>query len=88
MNDKKAQLDMKGMAIKYFLALFFVAITVVALAQIGIIGKITPGGGVQDLGATGPGYMTGAAVTETQENTNETKINQTQEITEENTDTE
>lgn len=59
--DKKAQLDMKGMVIKYALAFFFVTITVVALSQIGIIGRITPNGGIDGEG----GQITAAAVVET-----------------------
>ena len=73
---RRAQLDMKGMVIKYVLAFFFVAVTVVALSQIGIIGKVTPGGGVKDLGVTGPGHMTAAAVVEQ----NNTEVNETEEI--------
>ena len=80
MNNKKAQLDMKGMAIRYALAFFFVTITVVALSQIGIIGKITPGGGVQDTTLSGQGQMTGAVVADQNENPQE--INQTMNITE------
>lgn len=59
LRNRKAQLDMKGMVIKYCLAFFFVTITVVALSQIGIIGKITPRGGVLDLGG---GQITAAVV--------------------------
>ena len=74
-HNRKSQLDMKGMAIKYVLAFFFVAVTVVALSQIGIIGKVTPGGGVKDLGVTGPGHMTAAVVAEE----NDTEVNETAE---------
>ncbi|MBW2991970.1 hypothetical protein KY345_02000 [Candidatus Woesearchaeota archaeon] len=71
--NSKGQLDLKGMTIKYVIAFFFVTITVIALSQIGIIGKITPGGGVKDLGVTGPGHMTAAAVVEQNDSVNETE---------------
>lgn len=71
---KKAQLDIKGMMIKYILAFFFVTITVLALSQIGMIGKITPGGGVSDLGIMEQG-ITAAAVVEQ----NNTEVNETAE---------
>lgn len=74
--NKSAQLDMKGMVIKYCLAFFFVTITVVALSQIGIIGKITPGEGIMDLGG---GQITAAVIVD--QNITE-EVNETEEITE------
>jgi hypothetical protein len=72
--DRKAQMDMKGMVVKYVIAVFFVMVAVTALSQIGLIGKITPGGGTKDI------VLTGAAVVQTDVNmtkdVNQTLVNE------------
>ena len=76
--DKKCQLDIKGMAIKYALAVAFVAVVVVSLSQVGIIGNVTPSGGVKDLGIIGPGITAAVVVDQDSEN----QVNETVEAEE------
>jgi hypothetical protein len=63
MMNKKCQLDIKGMTIKYTLSVFFIAVVVVSLSFLGVIGNVTPSGGVKDFGVIGQG-ITAAAVVE------------------------
>lgn len=70
------------MVLKYTLAIFFVIVMLTALSKIGLIGKITPGGGIKDLGVTGT-EITAAVVAEPEENN--TKVNETEEIEEPDT---
>jgi|GEM_PF-2479176 len=82
--NKKGQLDLKGMAVKYIMAFLFVVVVVVALSQIGIIGKITPAGGLIE--GDDAGHITRAAVgTEPQEETAEQQAEINQSVEEENT---
>jgi hypothetical protein len=83
MINKKCQMDIKGMVIKYTLSVLFVALIVTVFYQFGMLGKITPGGGVADLGVTGQG-ITAAAVAEpnTTERNNQTISEETEEQTE------